>query len=212
MPLPWLAASTDGAPVLLSQRRLAVISVPWTPRERPEVVVHRLQSEACSPRRRLGGSLFNALFGCRRPPDQRFLGWWKKRTDSFWFTSNCLLQLSVILQTVFICANTTITEEIMGSDNSFGPQHGTAFDFTLLFNDVVLTIIPATFLIAVCPVALYSKRNVEPQVDPSPAFWAKLVRLLLSLLLQSRSSTYQTRSLHLFYWLYNPSSWDFGVH
>lgn len=84
--------------------------------------------------------------------------------------------------------NSTVTTIAKGSDNSFGPQYGSSFDFTLLFNDTVLTIVPTVLLITACPFYLYYKRQRDIQVERDGAFWGKLVCFALP---SSRSSEYR---------------------
>lgn len=69
----------------------------------------------------------------------------------------------------------------IGSDNSFGPQYGSTFDFTLLFNDAILTIVPTALLISACPFYIYAKRQRAVKVERGGVFWAKLVCLLFNL-------------------------------
>ena len=77
---------------------------------------------------------------------------------------------------------TAVSRTISGNDDSFGPQFGSAFDFTLLFDHSVLTIVPTVLLITACPLYLYVRHRNPIQVDRDNLFWAKLVcnRILLS--------------------------------
>lgn len=70
----------------------------------------------------------------------------------------------------------TVSREVgSGHHNTFGPQLGAQFDFTLLFEDTILTILPASLLIATCP--LYILHYLKQPVYVSGGFvlWTKLV-------------------------------------
>ena len=74
----------------------------------------------------------------------------------------------------------TVNKTAIGNDNSFGPQYGSAFDFTLLFNDAILTIVPTALLITACPFYIYAKRQDAVKVERGGVFWAKLVCFLFT--------------------------------
>jgi len=63
-------------------------------------------------------------------------------------------------------------------DDTFGPQVGTSFDFTLFFEHTILTSLPASLLLLVCP--LYLTRFLRRPVcfKHGLLLWTKLVRLL----------------------------------
>lgn len=62
-------------------------------------------------------------------------------------------------------------------DDTFGPQGGTLFDFTLFFEHTILTILPASLFLFVCP--LYLARFLRKPVcfKHGLLLWTKLVGL-----------------------------------
>lgn len=73
-------------------------------------------------------------------------------------------------------ATTTAVAKTAGRDDSlFGPQLGSTFDFTLLFDHAILTIAPTVLLIAACPLYVYFKHRDPVQVNWDSLFWTKLV-------------------------------------
>lgn len=60
-------------------------------------------------------------------------------------------------------------------DQSFGPQYGDRFDFTLRFEHIIFTILPATVLIAAYPILLYQYTRKSIVVGRGWSLYAKLV-------------------------------------
>lgn len=60
-------------------------------------------------------------------------------------------------------------------DNSFGPQLGSQFDFTLLFEDSILTILPAGLFIAVTPFFFLHYLKLPIYISSGLLLWTKLV-------------------------------------
>ena len=77
--------------------------------------------------------------------------------------------------------NATATKTLPGNDNSFGPQYGNSFDFTLLFDHSMFTIVPTALLITACPLYIYFRRRDPLQVERGRLFWAKMVRQVILL-------------------------------
>lgn len=50
----------------------------------------------------------------------------------------------------------------LADDGIFGPQYGQEFDFSMVFNNIVLTTIPAALIIAACPVYMISSIGRSP--------------------------------------------------
>lgn len=89
----------------------------------------------------------------------------------------------VLLATATATVTTTVTKTVPGNDNSFGPQYGSSFDFTLLFDHSIFTIVPTVLLITACPLYVYFRRHDAVEVERGPLFWAKMVRCLLNTVL-----------------------------
>lgn len=65
------------------------------------------------------------------------------------------------------------------NDNTFGPQYGSHFDLTLLFENTILTILPTAVLILLSPFHLIQRRNKAAVSSQSPLLWSKLVSPIL---------------------------------
>lgn len=76
-------------------------------------------------------------------------------------------------------AATTTTTILIGTasgdDGAFGPQLGSRFDFTLLFDHAIIAIAPTIALIAACPLYVYFRHRDPVQVNRDALFWMKLV-------------------------------------
>jgi len=72
-------------------------------------------------------------------------------------------------------ANTTV----WAGGDSFGPQVGTRFDFTLLFEHTILASLPASLLLFVCPLYLTQFLRKPVSFRHGLHLWTKLVRLFL---------------------------------
>lgn len=68
-------------------------------------------------------------------------------------------------------------------DNLFGPQWGSVFDFTLAFENWIVTLLPAALIIITTPIyaIAFLKKPVLCFVDG--LFWAKLVRIYFSVIM-----------------------------
>lgn len=75
--------------------------------------------------------------------------------------------------------NATATKTVPGNDISFGPQYGSSFDFTLLFDHSMFTIVPTALLITACPLYMWFRRRDALQVERGRLFWTKMVRHFL---------------------------------
>lgn len=65
-------------------------------------------------------------------------------------------------------------------DDSFGPQYGDTFDFTLRFEHIIFTIVPASILISIYPILIYQYARKPVVVGRSWSLYAKLVSLNVS--------------------------------
>lgn len=63
-------------------------------------------------------------------------------------------------------------------DNSFGPQYGTSFDFTLLFESIIFTIIPTVLFIGASPFHILHYHSKPPVAARNGLLWSKMVRCL----------------------------------
>lgn len=63
----------------------------------------------------------------------------------------------------------------MSSDDSFGPQLGSRFDFTLLFDHTILSILPSGLMILVAPFLIFYYRRQTEVILPGALLWFKMV-------------------------------------
>lgn len=63
------------------------------------------------------------------------------------------------------------------SDDHFGPQIPGVFDFTILFEQSILSLLPTALFILVTPLRVFPLLSREKLVKPGPVLWAKLVNL-----------------------------------
>lgn len=64
----------------------------------------------------------------------------------------------------------------LADDGVFGPQYGQEFDFSMVFNNTILTILPAALLIAACPAYILSSFGKSPVTSKTRPVLYKLVR------------------------------------
>jgi hypothetical protein len=72
-------------------------------------------------------------------------------------------------------------EQLM-NDNSLGPQHGSAFDFTLTFEESFFSLAPAAILLLVTPIHVVYYRKLKVTSPEDPLMWGKMVSPTLQLL------------------------------
>nr|RBQ92112.1 hypothetical protein FVER53263_07622 [Fusarium verticillioides] len=65
----------------------------------------------------------------------------------------------------------------MDADNAFGPQRAGVFDFTILFEQSILSLLPTGLFILLVPLRLYVLWNNERVTKPGPLLWAKIVTI-----------------------------------
>lgn len=70
----------------------------------------------------------------------------------------------------------------LGNDQTLGPQVGSSFDFTLAFEDVVFTILPAGLFVLCLPHYVQKTRLSSKIVKAGYLFWAKIVSAVQHLL------------------------------
>lgn len=63
---------------------------------------------------------------------------------------------------------------MLAADQTFGPQLRDYFDFTLLFQHAILTLLPSALLIVSCPTYVYYHTRTAV-IDAGWLLWAKLV-------------------------------------
>jgi hypothetical protein len=63
----------------------------------------------------------------------------------------------------------------MDADNDFGPQRAGVFDFTILFEQSILSLLPTGLFILLVPLELYVLWNNERVTKSGPLLWAKIV-------------------------------------
>lgn len=75
-------------------------------------------------------------------------------------------------------ATANATNTTIPNDGVFGPQYGDSFDFTMVFDNIIFTILPASLMIGACPiyVAWYYDRVFV--TSKKNLLWVKLVRIL----------------------------------
>lgn len=64
---------------------------------------------------------------------------------------------------------------VLAEDQTFGPQLRGHFDFTLLFQHAILTLLPSALLIVSCPAYMYCHTQRTAVSDAGWLLWAKLV-------------------------------------
>ena len=64
-------------------------------------------------------------------------------------------------------------------DSYFGPQFGQEFDFSMVFNNTILTIIPATIMIGAAPIYMLCYQKATAKTSKRGALWVKLVSYIL---------------------------------
>jgi len=75
-------------------------------------------------------------------------------------------------------ANYTVTLAVHANDN-FGPAASGRFDFTLLFEDIFLSLVPSVLLLASSVWRISTLYKQPRKVKNSPLYEGKLVRLQL---------------------------------
>lgn len=78
-----------------------------------------------------------------------------------------------IRKLVALVAKASTTEQI--DDAYFGPQFGQEFDFTMVFDNTILTIIPATIMIGAAPVYMFWYHKAVAKTSKRGPLWVKLV-------------------------------------
>lgn len=66
---------------------------------------------------------------------------------------------------------------MLAKDGTFGPQHGQEFDFTMVFNNIILTIIPAALITVACPLYGLASAGKSPMTAKKAPLFRKLVCL-----------------------------------
>lgn len=74
-------------------------------------------------------------------------------------------------------------------DDHFGPQVPGIFDFTLLFEQSILSLLPTALFVLLAPLRIVPLLRRENRVKAGPLLWSKLVRyFILPRLFYSRIS------------------------
>ncbi|KAI7760766.1 hypothetical protein LZL87_007978 [Fusarium oxysporum] len=73
----------------------------------------------------------------------------------------------------------------MNADKDFGPQRAAVFDFTILFEQSILSLIPTGLFIFFVPLRLYVLWNNERVTKSEPLLWAKMVTIAIYASLQT---------------------------
>lgn len=79
----------------------------------------------------------------------------------------------------------------MNADKDFGPQRAGVFDFTILFEQSILSLLPTGLFILLVPLRFYVLWNNERVTKSEPLLWAKMVsnRFFLLLVLTNQVTT-----------------------
>lgn len=64
----------------------------------------------------------------------------------------------------------------LADDGVFGPQYGQEFDFTMVFDNTILAIIPAVLMIAACPAYVFAYFGKAPVTTSRRPLLFKMVR------------------------------------
>ncbi|KAG4253240.1 hypothetical protein FPRO03_07200 [Fusarium proliferatum] len=73
----------------------------------------------------------------------------------------------------------------MSADNSFGPQRAGVFDFTILFEQSILSLLPTGLFILLVPLRLYVLWSNERATKSKPLLWAKMIMIAIYACLQT---------------------------
>ncbi|RKL41261.1 hypothetical protein BFJ72_g5688 [Fusarium proliferatum] len=73
----------------------------------------------------------------------------------------------------------------MSADNSFGPQRAGFFDFTILFEQSILSLLPTGLFILLVPLRLNVLWNDERATKSKPLLWAKMIMIAIYACLQT---------------------------
>ncbi|KAG4267241.1 hypothetical protein FPRO04_04853 [Fusarium proliferatum] len=73
----------------------------------------------------------------------------------------------------------------MSADNSFGPQRAGVFDFTILFEQSILSLLPTGLFILLVPLRLYVLWSNERATKSKPLLWAKMTVIAIYACLQT---------------------------
>ncbi|CVK96796.1 related to multidrug resistance-associated protein [Fusarium mangiferae] len=73
----------------------------------------------------------------------------------------------------------------MSAENSFGPQRAGVFDFTILFEQSILSLLPTGLFILLVPVRLSVLWNNERATKSKPLLWAKMIMIAIYACLQT---------------------------
>ncbi|PNP85151.1 hypothetical protein FNYG_01380 [Fusarium nygamai] len=73
----------------------------------------------------------------------------------------------------------------MNADNNFGPQRPGVFDFTILFEQSILSLLPTGLFILLVPLRLYVLWNNERVTKSGSLLWAKMVTIAIYACLQT---------------------------
>jgi ATP-binding cassette subfamily C (CFTR/MRP) protein 1 len=66
----------------------------------------------------------------------------------------------------------------MDSENNFGPHRVGVFDFTILFEQSILSLLPSVLFLLLVPFRLFVLRNNERAVELGALLWLKSVSTL----------------------------------
>ena len=67
----------------------------------------------------------------------------------------------------------------MGNDNYFGPHLPGTFDFTILFEQSIFSLLPTALFIIVAPFRIFHLYHHETRVKAGTLLWSKLVSQLV---------------------------------
>ncbi|RKK32611.1 hypothetical protein BFJ67_g14663, partial [Fusarium oxysporum f. sp. cepae] len=73
----------------------------------------------------------------------------------------------------------------MNADKDFGPQRAGVFDFTILFEQSILSLLPTGLFILLVPLRFYVLWNNERVTKSEPLLWAKMVTIAIYASLQT---------------------------
>lgn len=66
-------------------------------------------------------------------------------------------------------------EAWLASDESIGPGNDRIFDFTLVFENSILSILPAAFLLLIAPIHVWKYSRGPKVASAGSLYWARLV-------------------------------------
>lgn len=96
---------------------------------------------------------------------------------AYLFVGFDLLCFERCLEHTSACMDTLIQQDAwLASDEPIGPGNSRIFDFTLVFENSFLSILPAAILLLIAPLHVWRNTRGAKVASTSSLYWARLVR------------------------------------